>query len=371
MPKKRVVVVGGGYAGMACISSLNSAAKGDLEIELIDGRESHLLLTYLHKTVHYDLKRFELSFASLGQRFGFNHQQHSFSFEPEQLTSISESHKLPLTSKDVPFDYLVIASGSKAIDLGITENEQLVHENTLKKRAISTYLNQLKANDEITLVGLGATGLQFLFEILSFSNRRGLGLKLRILGMETELLPAFNRQFHDYVLKKCRQAGIDILFSHKFIKQEEGQVELESMATGKTFSLPSKLTLLFPGVRPTPAALECDRHGRVLAPQVLPNIYACGDCAQFEGSGLNSLTAQAAVRKGKLVAENILNDISGQRLNTYNYKELGYFLSMGEFDGIGYMLWQQGVISGPPAFVIKEAIEAQFALMLQGVDLYF
>ena len=59
-----------------------------------------------------------------------------------------------------------------------------------------------------------------------------------------------------------------------------------------------------------------------------------------------------------------------KRLKPYNYKELGYFLSLGRGDGVGWMLHPENVIDGPPALVIKEAIEVQHDLYLKGFDTY-
>lgn len=82
------------------------------------------------------------------------------------------------------------------------------------------------------------------------------------------------------------------------------------------------------------------------------------------------MTAQTAVRKGRLIAENILLSIRGRELARYGYQELGYFVSLGMFDGIGWIFTPMNVLSGLPAFFAKEMIETQFALLLRGWDTY-
>ncbi|MCB1202570.1 MAG: hypothetical protein KDK41_18160, partial [Leptospiraceae bacterium] len=57
-------------------------------------------------------------------------------------------------------------------------------------------------------------------------------------------------------------------------------------------------------------------------------------------------------------------------LNKYNFKELGFFISLGPFDGLGYMLIKEIMLSGLPAFAVKESIELQFDLFVQGFDTY-
>ena len=99
-------------------------------------------------------------------------------------------------------------------------------------------------------------------------------------------------------------------------------------------------------------------------------LFAAGDCARYAGGGLDAMTAQAAVRKGKLVAENIRRLSRHEPLAAYDYQALGYFLSLGPLDGIGWLGSPGNILSGAPAFTVKIAVEAQFNLFLRGVDTY-
>ena len=82
------------------------------------------------------------------------------------------------------------------------------------------------------------------------------------------------------------------------------------------------------------------------------------------------MSAQIAVRKARIVSRNILNHSQNKSLNPFNYKELGYFISMGGLDGIGWMLFPMNVLFGPPAFVVKELIEKQLDFFITGLDTY-
>ncbi len=145
----------------------------------------------------------------------------------------------------------------------------------------------------------------------------------------------------------------------------------KSTRNGARLQFRSPLTLLLGGLIPTPLELECNAFGQVLVQgSPLPSIFAAGDCARYPAPGLDSLTAQAAVRKGRLVAENILRLAAGMRPLAYDYRELGYFLSLGSLDGIGWLLSRASVLKGTPALAVKQAIEAQFQLLLRGVDTY-
>jgi NADH dehydrogenase len=99
-------------------------------------------------------------------------------------------------------------------------------------------------------------------------------------------------------------------------------------------------------------------------------IFAAGDCSSFQGGGFDSASAQAAVRKGRLVAANLERFAAGRRLKPYGAPELGFFLSMGVLDGIGWAGDRRVIVTGVPAFAVREAIEARYELLLRGVDTF-
>jgi NADH dehydrogenase len=68
----RVVVVGGGHAGVATIIDLRRRM-AEAEIHLVDPGSQHLKLTRLQKTLRSPLSEQQIAFAELGQRFGFTH----------------------------------------------------------------------------------------------------------------------------------------------------------------------------------------------------------------------------------------------------------------------------------------------------------
>ena len=125
------------------------------------------------------------------------------------------------------------------------------------------------------------------------------------------------------------------------------------------------------GLRGNPAFLSADACGRLLL-RGQPNerVFVAGDCSDYSGAGLNSKSAQAAVRKGRHVASVIRRLETGRKPGCYSAQELGFFLSMGTLDGIGWMGTRSGVVTGLPAFAIREAIEARYDLFVAGLDAY-
>ena len=87
--------------------------------------------------------------------------------------------------------------------------------------------------------------------------------------------------------------------------------------------------------------------------------------------GSNLMTSQSALRKGKAAANNILREAGILRFCLpYMHQDIGYLLSLGPDDAVGWIGSKNAIVSGLPAFIAKEGIEAQYDLLLSGVDSY-
>ena len=80
----RVVVIGGGYAGLACLIDLAKKAP-ELELYLIDSRADHCKTTNLHKSFLKPISDFHVSYAELAKRFGFIFHQQKLIFTTVEL----------------------------------------------------------------------------------------------------------------------------------------------------------------------------------------------------------------------------------------------------------------------------------------------
>ena len=369
----RVVVLGGGYAGLTCLIELSKKDKS-LELHLLDADADHCKITNLHKTFQHPLEKFTVSYAELAEKFHFTFHQHRLDFSEQDLAHWHKQQKLPLPQAELPFDWLVVATGASPIQLhagpgSFGQNElrrgqgKALLENLLETGAVEPI--------QLSLVGGGATGVQVLFELHEQLRRKRVPNKLRLIDQNQRLVPNLPEGAHKYIVKKLRRAGIDYLPGTNYLGQTEAQIQLTELATKHEFSLPSQQTLQFPGVSAAPSTLKTNAYGQVMSSGgTLENILSAGDCSTFDSSGLNSLTAQAAVRKGKLVARNIVRLSGGEKPQAYRYQEKGHLVSLGALDAIGWIALRCNLVKGFPASVIKDGLETQYDLFLNGVDTY-
>ena len=369
----KVVVIGGGYAGLACLVELAKKAP-QLELHLVDAGSQHCKLTNLHKTFSRPVSDFKIPYAELAERFNFTFHQQVLDFDPATLKRWQAEKNIPLREGALAFDLLLVSTG--ASPLLQPQGEAVFGLEHLRAGRGLQMLRQWLEKAEtdrinLSVVGGGATGLQVLFELQSLLCKKRIAADLRLIDLSSRTLPQLPEKAHRYVVRKLFRDGIDYLPENKYRGQHDGQVLLTELGSGREYSLPSAATLLFPGVKRAPFAVSCNPYGQVeVDGDVLPDIFSAGDCSDFAGTGLNLLTAQAAVRKGKLVAHNIRNLNAGRGLRRYRYQEKGYLLSLGPIDAVGWLGLRCNRFTGFAANTLKEAMESQYDLFLDGVDTY-
>lgn len=221
------------------------------------------------------------------------------------------------------------------------------------------------------MVGSGPTGIQFLFEIAHYVKVQQLPWQLRLIDSGSLPLRQFEPSIGRYVMAKLEEWGIEYFPEHYFLRQEDHEVTLEHRDSFERTVLESDLTLYFSG-KNNRNRLRTNWFGQVKqGHKTLSRIFSAGDSAYFQSPGSNSLSAQSAVRKGKLVAQNILrqNALLGVK-SPYLHRDLGYVISMGPTDAIGWVGTQKNVIAGSPALAVKNVVESQYNLLLAGTNTF-
>lgn len=365
-----VVIVGGGYAAIAALISVRRYCPS-ANIILIDRNPSHLKITHLHETFRRNLSEFVVPFATIADRFGCRYIQAAVDFGQEDLTEWQDNRGLVVGDQFLDFDYLLIAAGAGFSPL--TKGDSVYDLEDFAKTNGSELLGRVEASDNpyLTVVGGGATGVQFLFEMARFVRERDLSFRIRLVDGEDAVLKQFVPELGRYVHTRMADLGIDYFPRTFYRSQRNGRVQLEGRDDGEMRELDSSAAFLFPGKLPE-WQWTTNIFGQVmLGGRVLNRVFAAGDCSRYRGVGSNTMTAQAAVRKGKLVARNIVR-CSGRLkiMEPYLHRDMGYVISLGPTDAVGWLALEGNVVGGYPALVVKELVEAQYDLLLAGIDTY-
>lgn len=376
IPKQKrlkVVIIGGGYAGIAALTTLLRYAP-DTDITIIDPKQQHIKITHLQETFRYPLTDFLVPFADIANRYGCRHIAASIRFPPGELKNYQDKKQLIVNEEVVNFDYLLIASGCEYWTADHDDNVLSLHDFTISagSELLTQWLNKnIQSEQSISVVGGGATGIQFLFEIKKFLLRIKSKAELRLIHASQHVLEQFPDGFNTYAQSRMHEMDIAFYPNTSYLEQQSGQILLADKQTQKQFELPSSLSILFLGMKQH-NIFTTNAFGQVIDDQKpLSNIFAAGDCSYYQSLGSNALTAQSAVRKGKLAARNILRH-SGffGLLEPYLHHELGYVVSLGPADAVGWLVSEGNLVTGLPAQTIKEIVEAQYDLLLAGIDTY-
>lgn len=366
----RIAVIGGGYAGLAALVTLRERFP-DGELTLLDPRPYHIIRTRLHERIRHPDARCRLDFSVIARRIRCRHIAFAPPITAERLLEADRCAELAWDRERIRFDCLVVATGSRIPDppagdhiLTPDDLAELSWEEEARTR-----LDQCDGMPWITVIGSGPSGVQILFELdvwrRQWRRRHGRRIGLRLVSGDAEVLSACPPPMRRYAQEKMERAGIAFHPGTLARQVRPGGIVLEVKATGEERMLPSALCWACVGLRPWPLPFETDRYGRVrLGERVLTRIFAAGDCARFDGEGSNALSAQVAIRKGKHVARNIWRRIRGWPMIPYAYREQGYFVSMGPGDGAGWMGSRSNVLTGLPAFLIKEMLETGYHLSI-------
>ena len=369
----KIVIVGGGYAGIAAMTTLLRHMP-EADITIVDPRSQHVKITHLHETFRYPLEDVLVPFSALERRFGCRHVCAELIPQESTLQQWQNDKRVALNGQTLEFDYLLIAPGVAGKQMEPTENVVVLQDFMASSGAdlLSSRLDANNADEQsLSVIGGGATGIQFLFEIAHFLRRRKINSKLRLIDSGERVLKQFPEGFSSYTQTRMSDQGIDFHPDTLYCGQEGGKILLEEKESGRQFALPSALSFLFLGKKPD-NLLAANAFGQVLTNhEPLQNIFTAGDCSSYHSFGSNTMTAQSAVRKGKLAARNILRHSGTLKfLEPYLHRDLGYVVNLGPTDAVGWLALEGNVVSGIPALVIKEVVAAQYDLLLTGIDTY-
>lgn len=359
----KIVVIGGGYAGLACLARLARLAP-DAKRHLVDPGRWHLRRTLLHETLRRPLAELRADFAPIARQWDFRHHRARVAWSMARLAEWSDRRRLRIGHRELEFDALVITTGLP----GITGRPSRARTPPVPLESLATgagvnALKRLAATEgRAWVAGGGASGLQCLFELAA---ARPEGAPLGLIEADEALLPAEPAGLRRAVAEHLREFDVELRTGWRYESFGRGRVRMSGR--GGAVSEPAGGVLLCTG--PTLRRIDADAAGRVLLDgRPLPAIFAAGDCARWHGVPFDAATAQTAVRKGRHVAESIVRLEAGREALDWDARQLGFFLSLGPGDAVGWLFARQALIAGLAAVAAREAVEVRWDLLLRGVD---
>lgn len=353
--KKRVIIIGGGFAGIALAKKLKNK---NLQVVLLDKHNYHTFQPLLYQVATGGLEAGSIAYPIRKVMQGCE----DFYF---RLTSVKEidtnAQKVISEIGDLHYDFLVIATGSKTNYFGNKEIER----NSMSMKTIPQALNirsLILENFEQAVLTKNQSDREALINfVLVGGGPTGVELAGALAEMKKAIL---QKDYPDLDIQKMQinliQSGDRILNTMSVESSNASEAFLESLGVkiwknvrvtnydGRIISTNSDLTfdsatvIWTAGVQG--AAISgldvnslVERVERIKVNQFnqvkgYDNIFAIGDIASME-SGLypqgHPMMAQPAIQQGNLLGENLWRLVNGQNMKPFEYNDKGSMATIG------------------------------------------
>ena len=341
----RVLVVGGGFAGL---SALNVLAKSDAQVTLVDRNVYSTFQPLLYQVATAGLNAADVAYPLWGvtRKTGAHFRQG----ELAALDLASRTARLA-DGAQLEYDYLILATGVSANFYGVkgahenslslyTRRDAIAHRNRLLAEFERRAAGDVGAELDITVVGGGATGVELagtLAELrnialpAAFPEIDRSKVRIRLIEMASALLTPYRQRERDYARQQLVNRGVDVFLDTTIKEIAPGKVTLADGSSHR-----SDMTVWAAGIQapdaPWNAQLQRAKAGRLDVDPDLrvaghENVFAIGDVCAGDPP-LPQLSAPA-IQQGKHAGRQIMRLMAGQPTVPFRYRDKGIMATIG------------------------------------------
>ena len=382
----RVVIVGGGFGGLAAAKALKNATA---QVILIDRANHHLFQPLLYQVATSVLTPGQIgspirgiigehqnTTVILGEVTGLDKEQRRV------VCDLADRENVPLE-----YDFLILAMGVSHSYFGRDEFAEfapglknLADAVAIRNKILQVF-EQAEAEDDperhrdlltFVLVGAGPTGVELASAIAvliqqtlksQFRRLKPESARIILLDMAPRVLGAFSEELSQVARRRLEDLGVEVRLGRSV-----DQVDADGVVVGGE-RISAKTVIWTAGVAPSPAGkwlnAATDRAGRV---RIQPDcsvpgyreIFVVGDTASLDQDGRPLPgVAQVAIQQGRYVGKLIQCRLKGQSgPPPFRYLDKGSMAVVGK----GFAILQSGKIqvSGFLAWLAWAGIHLQF-----------
>jgi NADH dehydrogenase len=353
MSTPRIVIVGAGFGGLFAARALAGA---DADVTIIDRHNYHLFQPLLYQVATAGLPPSDVAWPirSILRR------QRNTTVLLGEVTAVDRARRVVrLADREIPFDYLVLATGSTHSYFGRDEWQPFApglksidDATAIRRRILRAFESAEMAADPeqrlrlltFVIVGAGPTGVELAGTIAELARftlaadfRRIDPRSARVVLVEAgpRVLAAFAEPQSTYAKRALEKLGVDVRLNARVTQCDAAGVELGSER------IESETVIWAAGVAASPAGrwlgVPTDRAGRVIVkPDLsLPDdagVFVIGDAAAvaLPGGKLVPGVAPAAKQQGRYVARVLTARITGRAApSPFTYRDAGALATIG------------------------------------------
>src|SRR5215472_10747812 len=382
----RIVIVGGGFGGLAAAKALRKTPAG---ITLIDRTNHHLFQPLLYQVATAVLTPSQIA-TPIRTILG---KQKNTTVILGKVTGVDKERKCVLVSnadrENVPveYEYLILATGATHSYFGHSEfarhapGMKSLPDAVASRNKILQAFEQAEAEEDpgrhrdlltFILVGAGPTGVELAgsLAVLVRSTLKSEFRRIDPASARIVLVDRGHRVLHLYSEKlskaakqRLKKLGVEVRLGHSV-----DQIDADGIVVGGE-RIASRTVIWTAGVAPSPAGkwlkVETDRAGRVRVQRDVtapghPEIFVIGDTASFDENGKPLPgVAQVAMQQGRYAAKLIHSRVMGTPPpGPFGYFDKGTMAVVGK----GFAVLQSGEVqaSGFGAWLTWAFVHLQF-----------
>lgn len=351
----RIVIVGGGFAGIALAKKLKNKP---VQVVLLDKHNYHTFQPLLYQVATGGLEAGSIAYPIRK----VVHEYKNFYFRLCHVNEINtKSNKVIADIGELRYDYLVIATGSKTNYFGNKEIER----NSIAMKTIPQSLNirslilenfeqALLTDDELernalinfVLVGGGPTGVELAGALAEMKNAilqkdypdlDISKMQINLIQSGDRILNTMSEKSSAAAEKYLKNLGVNVLKNIRVTSYDGRTISTNTGLILETATLIWTAGVQGAIVNGLPASSLMEKVERIKVNeynQVLgfPNVFAIGDIAMMATEEFpqgHPMVAQPAIQQGKLLGENIIKLLQKQEMKPFHYNDKGSMATIG------------------------------------------
>jgi len=361
--KKRIVILGGGFAGMKTAECLEQELRTNASaaITLVSETNALLFTPMLAEVAGSTLEPSHISTplrSSLRRTEFIRGRVTGIDLANRKVILAGLASDSPGERLEIPFDHLVLALGSVSNYLGMANVEKLAFNFKslldairIRNHAIEMFERADRETDvsirrsllTFVIAGGGFAGVELAGALNDFA--RGIladypnldqnDLNIVLVHSRDRILPELSESLAKYAQEKMAARGVKFRLNARLADAKPGLVLLSDG------EIPAQTLVWTAGTAPNPLLkslpFETDKRGAVKVDSTLavagqPDLWALGDCAAVSDARTGKPcppTAQFAIREAATVARNIAGQLRGRPLKPFHFDSLGALCVVG------------------------------------------
>lgn len=362
MERPRVLIVGGGYAGVKALKRL--AQSGLCEVVLIDQHPYHYLQTEAYELIANECSMSEVSIDLVALCLSYGEH---VTFVKDTVREIdSERRRVVGEITGHQYDYLLLCAGSRTAFANATEGLRQYSQGVKTLRSALSFKQQFEQRlfermeseggwcsepFNIVIGGGGLSGVEIAAEmahfIRTFYRENTLtcdNMHIYLIIPHENVLEGMEPYLVNAAMKRLRELGVNIV-SHSRITAVENHVLILGGSERICFDFMIFTGGIIASTLTSKLDLPKNKKGQLCVDpylQVCERVFAAGDIADLRDRRGNPIppTAQGAEQSGDQAARNILADIAGTPKTAADLRLRGMMIALGgEYAAISLLGW--------------------------------